>query len=128
MKKLLKIFAFLMIAGGIFVGVIFYATMGVVKAADTFVEAARGADINKLKPLLSSEFIASTSDEALLEFLKAQGLDDGRSASWSSRSVENNATGEVEGEVTLGSGSKVRIKIHFVKENDEWKVQRIDPA
>lgn len=124
MKKLLWILGGLALVIGAGVLIIFYATSGLTKTADTFFADVGAGDMAAARGLLSQAFRDNTSEDALQHFLEQDRLMDYQSASWSSRSVTL-GSGQLEGSINTRSGGKIPIKLSFVKE-DGWKIYAIE--
>ncbi len=89
--------------------------------ADGFFQAMKAGDIAKARTYLAEDFRASTSDEDLRRFVERSALANYQSASWTTRSIENDR-GKLEGTVTTTSGGSVPMTISFVHENGQWKI------
>ena len=121
---LLAVVAFLLLIAAL-VGVVFYATSGIVDTADEFFEAANEGDYERAYSLTSQQLQRATSEEDLEAFLVTNGLDDVTDTSWSSRNINNN-NGALVGSLTTGSGGEIPAEITLIYEGDEWKIVFID--
>lgn len=106
-------------------GWIFYATKELPKVASTFFSLITQGKIVEAYHSTSIPFQASTSQADLVQFLQENALLNYLRFSWSSRSFKTNQ-GSLEGTVTNKSGGKIPLKIHFIKENDTWKIYALE--
>ncbi|MBV6502839.1 MAG: hypothetical protein AKCLJLPJ_00894 [Fimbriimonadales bacterium] len=104
------------------VGGAFWLTSGPVKAADEFLERIAKGDVEGAYASTHPDFQIATSLDEFKEFVESRELQKFRSASWSSRSVDN-STGEVRGTVEIEGVGPVKAFIVLVK-TDEWRVVR----
>jgi len=102
-------------------------TSGMTSTADQFFAAAAAGDQATAGECLSEDFKAGTSMEDLWAFLEQSALLDYESASWGSREISG-GQGQLEGSVRTESGGSVPVTMHFVKEADQWRIQRIEKA
>lgn len=103
------------------VGITLYATSGITRAADAFVDAVGRKDMVAAQGHLASSFTAATGPDALQRFLADHGLQDMQHANWSSRQVAN-GHGTLAGNITTASGTVVPVSIELVKEHGAWKL------
>ncbi|MHA7818326.1 MAG: nuclear transport factor 2 family protein [Erythrobacter sp.] len=122
---LLAFGVFVLFVGAI-IGVVFWATGGIVDVADEFFAAAYEGDYDNAHSLTSQRLQEQGSPEALERFLTEQGLDKVTETSWSSRNIQN-SQGSLEGTVTTESGANIPILVELVSENDEWRISFIEP-
>lgn len=108
----------------LFVGFIFFATSGVAKAGNEFIDAIAARDQARIEACLAPEFLAETSWDDLDQFLTDQDLYDNQGASWHSREFQNN-TGQLEGKITLKSGDQLSFRLQLLKKEDGWKILNI---
>lgn len=108
------------IIGGIIAGV-FYATSGLPRASDSFLSLVKQGKIAEAYQSTATEFRAGTSEAEFRNFLETTSLAEYQSASWSSRSIQNDR-GTLEGTVTTKSGGKIPLRMEFVKEGGSWKI------
>ena len=116
--------AFVLLIGTL-VGVVFYATGGIVDTADEFFEAAGEGDYPRAYSLTSQQLQRGTSEEQLTSFILDYGLNEVTDTSWSSRNINNN-DGELVGTLTTANGGEIPIEIDLIYEGDEWKIRFID--
>jgi len=102
-------------------------TSGMTSTADSFFAAVAAGDRAAAAACLSEDFKASTSMDALWGFLEQSALVDYESASWGSREISG-GQGQLEGSISTEGGGSVPVTIHFVKEADQWSIQRIEKA
>ncbi|MCB1111659.1 MAG: DUF4864 domain-containing protein [Chlamydiales bacterium] len=117
----------LLLLGG--VGV-YYAMTGVgvlVKPVEEQLKALENDQVTKAYfNYTSKEFQEATSLTEFKEFLKRHpSLTEYQSYSFRSRSIENNI-GQLKGYLISKSGGTTPIEYLLVKEDDEWKIQRIE--
>lgn len=117
---------FAALIGGI-VGVIFYASSGVVDAGDQFFAAARKGDYEAAFALTSQDLRRDRTPAGLKEYMVASGLDQVTDTTWNSRSFENNS-GKLAGSVTTKGGGVIPVTIDLVKEEGAWKISYINRA
>ncbi len=96
-----------------------------VEIADNFFKAAKDDNFTEAYSFVSEEFKKSTSQDELEQFLKSGGFIDYSSSSWHSRKFENNQ-GTIEGTIKTVNGGEIPLTIYFIKENEEWKILRIN--
>lgn len=111
---------------GLIVGAVFWATGGIVDAADDFFAAAADGEYDQAHALTSQSFRAESTPAQIEHFLIANGLNEVTDTSWNSRSV-NNSQGRIEGTLTTRSRGKVPVVVELVSENDEWRINLIEP-
>ncbi|MFT5471337.1 MAG: hypothetical protein ACI8UO_006470 [Verrucomicrobiales bacterium] len=105
----------------LFFGFIYFATSGVAKAGDEFIDAIASEDRARIEACLSSEFLKASSWGDLDGFLKENELYKNEGVFWNSREFQNNA-GKLEGSVTLKSGRKFPVQLNLLKNDGEWKI------
>lgn len=125
MKKFLKIVLGILAIVVLVMAAVFYFTSDMVKVADGFFNAVKSRDISKAYSYLSDDFKASTSQEALSDFLSKSGLSAFKSASWQNRSISG-GRGELTGSINTESGGVVPIKLSFVKGESGWRIYSIE--
>jgi len=125
MRTFLKIAG--IIAGLVVIGIaaVFYFTADMVTVADKFLAAVKSNDIDKAYSLVSDDFKAITSKDALRDFLNKSGLTGYKSASWQERSTSG-GRGELTGSVSTESGGAIPLKMRFVKGESGWKIYAIE--
>jgi hypothetical protein len=103
---------------------VFFVTSGLPKSADAFFTQVAQEKASEAYQSTATEFQAGTSEQEFMQFLQATSLRDYQSASWSSRSIENDR-GYLEGTVATKSGGKVPLRLEFIKEGGAWKIYAI---
>jgi len=93
--------------------------------AEDFLRLAAAGDMDAAYRLTSVAFRKQTSQDQLRDFLDGSGLSDYASASWQSFSVKND-TGQLEGTVTTREGGTIPLTVFFVREQEAWRIQRIE--
>lgn len=126
MKTLLKIVLGLVVVVGAGIGLVFWLTADLPRAADAFLTRIAANDYDGALALTTPDFRASTDRAALEAFARSNGLDSYKSATWTSRQIEN-SSGQLEGTLTLASG-EVPISISLVKDDGGWKIQKLNKA
>jgi len=114
----------LLLCGGlIYLGVtaIFALTKPVVDASDGFLGLLGQGKTADAYAAAASGLRAQMSEADFTAAVKQVGLDDYASASWNSRSI-NNQEGAVEGAVTSKKGGTTPTAIRLVYEQGVWKV------
>jgi FlaG/FlaF family flagellin (archaellin) len=120
-KKILLAIGIVVVFVAVIISVVFYATSDLPKTADAFFwQIAQGHTTEAYKST-AAEFQAGTSEQEFVRFLKTTSLTEYESASWSSRSIQNDR-GTLEGTVTTKSGGKIPLKVELVKEDGGWKI------
>ena len=103
------------------IGLVMYSTSGMTKAVDEFFIHVKTKHYNDAYDLLSNDFKKSVSKEKFKTFLIQNSLTEYKSASWNSRSFENNM-GTLKGTITIKSGDSIPLTIQFIKNQDIWKI------
>jgi hypothetical protein len=111
----------LLVLIGIVVALAFTLTGPAVKSADAFLALLGEGKVTKAYKATAPAFQEQTDEETFELVVEKLGLNDFSSASWSSRSV-NNDEAELEGTVTLNSGDEVPITMTLIQVGDDWKV------
>jgi hypothetical protein len=127
MKVLLGIVAAIAVA----IGLVIYATNDMSKTAEAFFTAVKANDTVAIQSQLSANFKQAVDEARLAGFIKTNGIDRFKSASWGGRSVNTSGgvqTGELDGSITLDDGGLVPIKIKFIKEGGAWKILSLEKA
>jgi len=107
------------------VGLVFYLTSGMTETAENFFKAVQSKQYDKAYSMFSKDFRQNTPKEKLIAFLKREGLDQYRDASWGNRSFEGK-TGVLEGAITTTDGGTVPLTIKFVKGPEgKWQIYAI---
>lgn len=127
MKTLLKVLLGAAVVIGGIVAIALYATSGLPDAADKFLSKIAANDYDGALALTTPDFRASTDRAALEAFARGNGIDGYKSASWSSRSIEN-SVGTLEGEITVADGGVIPMTIQLVKTDGEWRIQNLNKA
>jgi len=127
MKTFLKILLGIAVVIALAVTLAFWATSDLPDAADRFFSRIAAGDYEGALALTTPDFQANTDRAALEQFARSQGIDGYRSASWSSRSIENNV-GKLEGTLTVASGGGIPVSVQLVKHDGEWRIQNVRKA
>lgn len=126
MKTFLKVLFGLALAGAGIVAFVFWLTADLPKAADQFLGRIAKGDYEGALALTTPDFRANTDRDALAQFARSNGLEGYRSASWFSRSIDNNV-GKLEGTLTLATG-EIPVTMQLVKGEQGWQVQNLSKA
>jgi hypothetical protein len=126
MKKTLIIIlvVFVVFVGSIILLALFL-TSDIANSADEFFSTINNGNIEEAYQSTSKEFQAATSLEAFKSFLNSTAIASYESASWSSRSKENNI-GKLEGSIKTKDGGVIPVKVQLVKEDNKWKILNIN--
>jgi hypothetical protein len=124
MNKWLKIGLGIAVVVIVAIASVFFLTSGMEKTADAFFNAVKQKDLAKARTCLSEDFIASSDENALKEFLSKGAILNFKKASWSNRQINGNA-GQLDGSITTETGGVVPLKLTFVKERGDWKIYSI---
>ena len=95
------------------------------KAADQFFSLIQQQKTGEAYQRTAQAFRSSTTLDQFKSFVEQAGLSQYKSSSWNSRSIENDQ-GTLEGSITSTSGETLPLKIYLVKENNEWKILRLE--
>ncbi len=130
MKKALLIgcpIAFVLGVGAIvgFVYLILWATSGATDATDQFLALVAAGKYTEAYESTASTLQDQQDEETFTKAVQYYGLDDYASASWPSRSVNNNQAA-LEGTISTKSGGSIPVKVQLLKEGGEWKVLSIN--
>ncbi len=125
MRKISIFFGVVALLIGGCVALVFTLTAGLPAAADAFFSTAASGDVETAYEMTASGFQDEVEIEEMIDFLDASGLDGYDSATWSTRSFENE-WGYLEGTVTTDEGELVPLFIDLLKEDDTWKVYYIE--
>jgi hypothetical protein len=111
-------------------GAVFYFTRGAVDAADTFFTTIAESGPAAAYAQTAPAFRAATGPDDFANVAQRLQLTSFRSASWSSRS-RNNDTAKLDGTLTLGVGGPLPITVDLVEDDSgTWRVLafKIPPA
>lgn len=125
MRKFLNVLLCILGIIAIGIGAVFFFTANLAGTADDFFKATKSNDIEKAYSLLSDDFKAATSRQALIDFLSKSGLTAFKSASWGERSISG-SRGTLTGTITTESGGAIPIKLSFTKGESGWKIYSIE--
>jgi len=106
--------------------VVLFLTAPLTDAADGFFTDLRNNAFDQAYARTSGPFKQATDMDAFRRFVADQHLDAVQSTSWGARKIEgagDGATGELRGTLTATDGSSRSLKMTFVKEHGEWKIQ-----
>lgn len=124
-KVLIGIFLGLLIIVVGAVLLVLYLTSDIVNSTDQFFSSIREGNIEEAYQYTATEFRAATPEETFKVFLRETAIVDYDSASWRSRSKQNNI-GRLEGSIKTKSGGVIPVKIELVKEEGRWKILSIN--
>jgi hypothetical protein len=100
---------------------VFWFTGDAVKAADQFLAMLSEGKSQEAYQAAAESLRAQQSFEEFSRAVESMGLQGCRSASWSSREVQNDQA-SLEGSVTLADGGTLPLSMKLVKESGGWKV------
>jgi hypothetical protein len=129
MKKLVLIIGGVVLilflaCGGMIGGMVWWGlsiTERAVEGATDFLALVGEGKTGEAYRACSTSFKTTMDEEAFARLVKSTGLKDYASASWSSRSVDNNQA-TVAGTVTTKRGGRIPITINLIWENEAWRV------
>ncbi len=121
MKKIPKILGGIVVVVAVIVGIAFTLTADLPKSADAFFALVKDGKTEDAYQSTAKAFQDATSMDQFTTFLEQTGLNQYASASYNSRSFENDQ-GRLEGTVTLSDGTSKPIQVDLTKENGTWKV------
>ena len=127
MKKVLKIIGYFF--GGILVIALiaglsaFFFTRGMPDTMDEFFAHTKGGNYEAAYEMTSSGFQSATSLEKFKDLLPKYGLIDVESSSWGGRYISSEGLAEISGTIVTGQYGEVPMKVQFVKEEKEWRIQ-----
>ncbi|GEM_PF-3297398 len=125
MKLLIKILAVIVGLIVLAVGAALFLTRGVADAADDFFALVEKGELPDAYSMLSQAFRDGTSQAELERFLDQQNMRRIVQTRWSSRRVENRQ-GFLEGRLITATEAEIPVAIHFIQEQDEWRIHRIE--
>ncbi|MCP4659106.1 MAG: hypothetical protein GY856_27165 [bacterium] len=100
---------------------VFMLTGGAAESAETFLGLLAQGKTADAYASASAALQARQDEAAFAAVIERLGLDDYASATWTSRSVENERA-TIEGSVTTRAGGTIPLTIELVKEGGTWKV------
>ncbi|MBP7830513.1 MAG: hypothetical protein KA248_11400 [Kiritimatiellae bacterium] len=127
MKKFGMVVLGIVVVIGVLIALLLVATSGLPKAADEFFSLIEQGKIGEAYLATAAEFRAATSEGEFAAFLRDSALGGYASASWSTRSIENNR-GQLKGTVTTRDGGQIPLEMDLVKEGDAWKILAVRKA
>lgn len=116
-----------MVLGGValiavIVAAVFWMTAGLTDAARDFLTLVSQGRVGEAYETCTSESLRKAeTQESFASGVRAMGLTEWASSSWTSRRFEN-SVGELEGTITTRTGGRIPLKMQFVKEGGKWKV------
>jgi hypothetical protein len=102
-------------------GVVFYATSGVVDAADAFLDTVARGDLEAAYSQTAPAFQAQQDQAAFAAAVRDLGLTDYTARSWTSRSVEGGQA-TLNGTFTTAASDSVPLEMTLIKVAGEWRV------
>ena len=121
MRKILIVLGSIGLLIGGCVALVFTLTAGLPAAADDFFTAVAQGDMQGAYAQTAIGFQEIVTLPEMVEFMDYTGLDQYESASWYTRSFENE-WGYLEGTVTTNKGQSIPLFMDLLKEEDTWKV------
>ena len=105
--------------------IIFQATSGLTKVADSFFEALKKGDTDQALKYFSEQALNQSSRENLDDFRAGNSLADLKNLSWSNRSISIPDSGKLTGTVNLKNGKNIPLTISFIKDGEDWRIYSI---
>ena len=127
MKTFLKVLLGLGLGIAALLAFVFWMTADLSRVADQFLTRIAANDFDGAMAMTTPDFRANTDRAALEAFVRRNGLAGYKSASWSSRSVNNNV-GLLEGSLTVADGGVIPVTMNLVKGDDGWRIQNLKKA
>ncbi len=126
LKITLGIAAGFVVVIGVIVGVVFWATSGLIAPIERQLAAFHAGDMQAAYAETSEAFQKATSVDDFAAFVEANPiLKDITDHSFTNRSFENNV-GTVSGSLTSSTGGVQPVSYRLVKERGDWKILSID--
>lgn len=126
MKKILtRVVAAVVVLGlaaACLIWLVFYLTSGVVESADRFLTTISQGNLPSAYRQTSLAFQQAQTEASFENVVRDLGLAEYQSASWHSRSVENNL-GRLDGTIQLKSGGSTRLSLTLIHEDRTWRIQ-----
>ncbi len=110
--------------GGL-VWTVFFLTSGAVESADQFLNALGRGDSHAAYLQSSGSFRTAQNETEFEKVVIGLGLHEFQTASWNSRTIENNLA-TLDGTVQLRSGGRNRLTMRLIKEDKKWKVLSLE--
>ncbi len=124
MRKVVRILLFAALGIAALVGVIMYATSGIVRVSDEWIASLKDPDSDRGYGSLSNGFRANFSPAQFGYWVDGHQLGRITDRTWSSREV-NMESGKLEGTLTLDTGEDVPSTLLFIRENGAWKLNAV---
>src|SRR3989339_1680709 len=128
MNKVIKVLAVIVLAIGVFIGVVFMLTSGLTRVANQFFKEIKNDNPQAAYDLTDSTFKEITSFEYFQAGMESYNLMQYESISWADRSIEKGEwgeRGELAGTLTYYDGTSMPLCMQFLKENKEWRINFI---
>ena len=109
----------------IVIAIVFQATSGLTKVADSFFEALKKGDTDEALKYFSEQALNQSSKEDLNDFRADNSLADLKSLSWSNRSISIPDSGKLTGTINLENGQNIPLVISFTKNGENWRIYSI---
>lgn len=118
--------AVLTLAGVLVIGALaaFGYTHRLTTTAERLLSAARSGKYEVARTLLSTALREQKRQDWLPQMLEETGLLDARSEEWEEPTIEG-GYGEMRGTLTRPSGEEVKVSLHFVREQLDWRLYAI---
>lgn len=104
------------------VWLVFYLTSGVTESGEQFLATIGRGDVSAAYRQTSKAFQQTQTESSFHNVVRDLGLLEYQSASWNSRSVENNLA-RLDGTIHLRSGGSTRLSLTLIREDQNWCVQ-----
>lgn len=99
---------------------------GVSGAADPFLQALERRDFVAAAAQRTKRFQEAVPQDAFERFLRESKVGMYASGSWSGWQIED-GVGTVEGSITTATGQALPLRLSFVKEDGQWRIDAIQP-
>jgi hypothetical protein len=100
---------------------VFYGLSGAVSDTEDFFALLAQGNLHEAYLSTASAFRREVTEDAFSRYVNRTGLVDNASASWTSRSLENNL-GELKGEIITKQRGVIPLTVKLVKEDGRWRV------
>jgi len=100
---------------------VLYGLRGAVSDTEHFLALLAQGNVHEAYLSTASAFRRDVTEDAFSRYVNRTGLIDNASASWTSRSLENNL-GELKGEIVTKQRGVIPLTVKLVKEGGSWRV------
>jgi len=100
---------------------VLYGLRGAVSDTEHFLALLARGNVHEAYLSTATAFRREVTEDAFSRYVNRTGLLDNASASWSSRSLENNL-GELKGEIVTKQRGVIPLTVKLIKEDGSWRV------